>query len=68
MHQEGAIGLEHQEAHRLGQSSSKAARVEDFATGDDETHCVVDRTVRFGQALRVGEMSRFCRLNLGVDR
>jgi hypothetical protein len=48
VHEEGAIGLEHQEPHGFREPGGQAAGVEDFATGDEEAHRA-DRTVPFGQ-------------------
>ena len=38
MHQEGAVGLEHQEAYCFGEPRGQPARIENFAAGNDETH------------------------------
>jgi hypothetical protein len=38
MNQKGAVGFEHQQANGLGEPRRQAARVEDFAAGDDQPH------------------------------
>ena len=38
MHQERAVGLEHEEAHSLREPSGQAACAEDFAAGDQQAH------------------------------
>ena len=38
MHQEGAVGLEHQEPHGFRKAGGQAPGVGDLAAGDDQTH------------------------------
>jgi hypothetical protein len=38
VHEERAVRLEHQQAHRLGKTGGQAACVEHFAASNDETH------------------------------
>ena len=50
MHEEGAVGLEHQQANSLRKPGGQATGVVNLAAGDEQAHRRADRTVPFGRS------------------
>jgi Glyoxalase-like domain len=66
VHQEGSVGLGHQQPNCLWKSGGQATRVEDFAAGDKQTHAT-HRPVHFGRWIESAAVLRIGSIVLRVD-